>query len=57
MESSYLNFIQGKRLAVVSITIKIHLNMDFLKLKNIVTRIIITITANSEPETGRFTKS
>ena len=57
MESSYLNFIQGKRLAVVSITIKIHLNMDFLKLKNIVTRIIITITANNEPDTGRFTKS
>ena len=57
MESSYLNFIQGKRLAVVSITIKIHLNMDFLKLKNIVTRIIITITANNEPDTGLFTKS
>ena len=57
MESSYLNFIQGKRLAVVSITIKIHLNMDFLKLRNIVTRIIITITANNEPDTGRFTKS
>ena len=57
MESSYLNFIQEKRLAVVFVTIKIHLNMDFLKLKNIVTRIIIKITANNEPDTGRFTKS
>lgn len=57
MESSYLNFIQEKRLAVVFVTIKIHLNMDFLKLKNIVTRIIITITANNEPDTGRFAKS
>ena len=57
MESSYLNFIQEKRLAVVFVTIKIHLNMDFLKLKNIVTRIIIAITANNEPDTGRFTKS
>mgnify|MGYP004297347887 CR=1 FL=1 len=57
MESNYLNLVQRKTLSAVFVTIKIHLNLYFLKLKNIVVRIIITIAINKTPDTGRFTKS